>query len=772
MIAPQLRAARSEHRGSESLIPTAPRTRLRSLWTALAVITFLHFPARSAEPEPSAKRSGDVTQARVLKEADSGENWLVNGGRFGGEHFSPLTQIDRTNVMRLGLAWVADIPSALGLNAEVLVVDGVAYLSGPFSLIFALNAETGTLLWQYDPKVRLDLSKSSSAAARYNRGVAVWDGTVYVGTADCRVVAIDAASGEKRWETNRICDPTEGGGTGITGAPRVGAGKVFVGYLAAGAHKARGSLVALDAKSGEELWRFWTVPGDPARGFEGEHLKQASKTWTGGFAKKGGGTVWEAIRYDPVTGFVIFGTASTVPFNAKLRGPGDNLFTNCVMAVDAETGAYRWHYQTVPSDAWGYDATMPLIVTDLEFAGKKRRVVMQVPKNGFLYLLDAHTGELLAADPISKVTWATHVDLETGRPVEVAGARYYESNEPNYAVRLFPSGVTGAHSWHAMSYSPLTRLLYIPVIGLPTTFSVGALGGRGARVEPMGYGPEEEMPPDVGKLVAWDPARRERRWAVDYPMPMNGGVLSTAGGLVFQGTATGELAAYDAGSGARFWAHKTGSSIQAAPVSYRVGGEQYVAVAVGHTGGLGNLIPTRSTGPDAWGPPRVLAYKLDASVELQLPEPRRVPVPRPPSRTASAAQVERGARLFQESCETCHGARGIGVGERRLDGAIPDLRYMPPEVHAEWHGIVLGGNRRLLGMLSFAGSLNAEDSEALHAFVIEQAWKAYEKSLTRAARQLLPKGQCARPWRLQIPRSVSRAFALEAFATRMEKPTG
>ncbi len=700
----------------------------------LVLVAFLQASGQAAEPEIAAQRFGDVTESRVLKER-TGENWLVNGGRFTGLHFSPLAQIDRDNVKQLGLAWATDLPSPLGLTAEPLVVDGVLYLSGSLSRVFALDAATGSLLWKFDPQVRMDLSFANSLFARWNRGVAVWEGAVYVGTSDCRVVAIDAARGAKLWEA-RICDPRQGSGAGITGAPRVGAGKVFMGYAAtsgttsASGFKPRGSIVALDAKNGAELWRFWTVPGDPAEGFESEQLEQASETWTGGFAKGGGGTVWEGIRYDPETGFVIFGTASTMPLNVALRGPGDNLFTNSIVAVDAETGAYRWHYQTVPSDAWAYDSASPLVIANLELDGKARRVVMEAPKNGFLYLLDARSGELLAADPIARVNWASHVDLETGRPVEVPGARYYEKDHPDRAVVLYPN-MAGAHNWHAMSYSPLTRLLYIPILDMPTTISAGTRGA-GARAD---YGTDEDLPPGVGKLVAWDPEKRERRWAVDYTLPVNGGVLSTAGGLVFQGTARGEFRAHAADSGAQLWAHKTGSAIQAAPVSYRVGDVQYVAVAAGLGGGFATGLPTRSSSPDARGPARLLAYKIGGTQELPPAAPLQVTVPKPPPRTASAAQIERGAILFGEvHCGTCHGVGTIGIGERRLGGALPDLRYMPEHVHEEWQGIVLGGNRSRQGMPSFREKLSAEDSEAIHAYVIEQAWKVYESSRARPAR--------------------------------------
>ena len=679
-------------------------------------------PDATQAPEPAA---GNVTESRVLAEADSGDNWLVNGGRFSGEHFSPQSRISDENVGELGLAWAADIPSPIGLSAEPLVIDGVVYLTGIRSVVYALDATDGALLWQFDPQVRLDMGFGNSLWSRWNRGVAVWEGRVYVGTGDCRLVAIDAAAGAQLWEA-AVCDPTEGMGPGITGAPRVGGGRVYMGY--AGSDTAvRGSVTAFDADSGEELWRFWTVPGDPENGFESDVLEMASRTWTGGWAQAGGGAVWDGIRYDPETGLVIFGTASTVPLNVAMRGPGDNLFTNSVVAVDAETGAYRWHYQTVPEDAWDYDATMPKIVTDITFQGRSRRVVLEAPKNGFLYVLDANTGRLLAADAIATVTWASGIDAETGRPVVNPEAQYF-TDPSGAAVRVWPN-VWGSHNWQPMSYSPVTGLVYIPVADMPSTYVGGDLLGMGVDIEALGYGPDEEIPPDVGRLLAWDPAAREARWTVDHPIAYNGGVLSTAGNLVFQGTATGEFRAYAADTGERLWSVETGSSIQAAPVSYRAGEEQYVLVAIGRSGGIVGSAESRTAAPHARGPARVLAFKLGGNAAMPAPTPP-VPVPEPPARLAGAEEVGAGKALWGAyGCTGCHGAHALGVGSRALGGALPDLRYMPPSAHEEWDPVVLEGTRAAAGMPGFAAAgMSPEDSRALQAYVVDRAWAAYEQT--------------------------------------------
>ena len=666
--------------------------------------------------DPSVEMSaGDVNESRVMAEARTGENWLVNGGRFSGEHFSPLRAINPETIDRLELAWFAPIPS-FTMVAEPIVVDGVIYLSGALNRVFALDARTGEMLWTFDPQIRLDISHGNSYGSRMNRGVAVWEGRVYVGTGECMLVAIDAETGERLWESP-VCDPTEGFGAHVRGAPRVGGGLVYIGY--SGTTSARGSLVAFDAETGEEAWRFWTVPGDPDLGFETPELEMASGTWTGGWSKSGGGSVWEGIRYDPVTGSVFFGTAAAGPLNPDMRGPGDALFTNAIMAVDAQTGTYKWHYQTVPEDAWDYDAAMPFVVTELNYAEGPRRVVMQAPKNGFYYVLDAETGQLLAADPIVEVTWASHVDLETGRPVELPGARYYANEDPEELVLVKPQAA-GAHNWYPMSFSPRTGLVYVPVQDIHSYYS--AFGPYGFHLE----GPEEPLPMGSGKLLAWDPVGQKVRWTVEYPLPYNSGVLSTGGGLVFQGTAGGEFIAYRDTTGERLWSRETGTSILAAPVSYQLQGEQYVLVGAGVGGGNGMITPSHSSTPESAGPSRLFAFKLGG--EAVLPEPPPVAaVPRPPPRMGTPDALVRGKAIWN-TCGHCHGAEVNGVGPRRLPGVVPDLRYMSAQSHADWAAIVLEGSRNEQGMPGFGDYLSAEDAHALQAYVIAQSWALYEES--------------------------------------------
>src|SRR6266568_2794525 len=391
-------------------------------------------------------KPGDVNEARVTSDAAAGNNWFLNGRTFDASHFSPLRQITDKNIVGLGLAWSLNIDSAMGVVSEPIIVDGVIYFSAPLSKVYAVDAYSGKLLWQFDPQVRLDQAINGSYSARTNGGVAVWDGKVYVGTGDCRLVAIDAASGKQAWESP-VCDATQ---TGITGAPHVAKGRVFMGYNGSD-DGVRGSLVAFDAESGKEVWRFWTVPGNPTKPFETKALEMAAKTWSGKDSWKiGGGDVWNAITYDPTTDLVIFGTAGAgVDYGelSSIKVSGDKLFAGCIIAVNAATGEYAWHFQT---SAPGLQTeNNHILISDLVIDGEKRHVAMTVPKNGFFYALDAKTGKLLSAKPLVKVAWASSYNLKTGRPVK------------------FPVSQGGGkqwtvHNWWPMSYNPGTGLVYVP----------------------------------------------------------------------------------------------------------------------------------------------------------------------------------------------------------------------------------------------------------------------------------------------------------------------
>jgi quinohemoprotein ethanol dehydrogenase len=645
----------------------------------------------SAVNHQAASTAGDVTDARVIAAAPRGRNWLVLGGDFGSRHFSPLTQVDAGNVARLGLAWALDIDSPMGLATEPIVVDGTIYASASLDRIFAVDAASGRPLWQFAPRVRLSVMRNSWAA-RTNRGVAVYRGKVYFGTGDCRLFALDAATGKELWSSPVCVDTTQ---TGITGAPAVGDGKVYIGYNGSDTG-VRGSLVAFDAATGKLAWRFWNVPGDPSRGFENKALRLAAKTWSGDrWWQVGGGAVWDSITYDPVTGYVIYGTAGATPNElfgdrANMKVGGQRLFAGCIVAVKAATGEYVWHYQTsIESE------NFHVLVTGLTIGGTKRRVVMTVPRNGTFFLLDAATGKLLA-----KKDLATAHGRQTGLSTDVRRPR-------------------SGHNWWPMSYDPITRLVYIP------TYDDVA--------HPTGYQNQA-----TGRLIAWDPLTESARWTVPQQLSTNSGVLTTAGNLVFQGQGTGEFDAYSADRGKKLWSVATGSAIDSVPVTYMVGHDQYVLmpVGLGSASRLFGPVSTMATPESKLGPSRLLAFRLGGTLPFPYPHVIILRVPRPPEQTADVAAIARGQKVFYKfMCDDCHSPEADGSGQWQLNGTIPDLRYMPADVHDQFLAIVLGGTHRANGMPGFGDGagfpltttkMSVAEALALHAYLIDLQWKAFQ----------------------------------------------
>ncbi|MDE0283435.1 MAG: PQQ-dependent dehydrogenase, methanol/ethanol family [Gammaproteobacteria bacterium] len=662
--------------------------------------------------------------------ADSSENdWPVHGQSHQEQRFSLLDQVTTKNVHNLQPEWYLDIPSIDdGLAATPIIRDGIIYMSSSFANIYAVDAANGEPLWHYDPQTSVHSGFSNSWAARVNRGVAVADGLVFVGTPDCRLVAVSAKSGELRWQT-LTCDPSAE--YAITGAPRVANGKVFIGNGISD-FGARGYVSAYDAATGDFIWRFWTVPGNPDDGHENEIMEMAAETWADGWAPNGGASAWDAIVFDPEFNQLYIGTDSAIPYDPSERSPGggDHLFTNSIIALDADTGAYKWHYQTVPNDAWDYNAANHIILADLQISGESRQVLMQAPKNGFFYVLDRQTGALISARPYIGVTWATHIDLKTGRPVERPEARYYK-NQPRRAT-IVPS-LLGGHNWHPMSYNPPAGLVYIPAHEFKTTYWINPdakLGGvmsdyYGDDLDEKKAGLKPETQNTIGRLIAWDPVRAEAKWAVNHELPMNGGVMSSAGGLVFQGTATGQFNAYDANTGKRLWSYDVQASVQAPPVSYRIDDKQYVLAAVGGSGIARFMVPLYGTGKNALGPSRLVAFTLDGRDSLPAPVLHQAEVPRPPELTASAEDIRRGAEIYEvAACSVCHAS--VAVGRRPLT-SVPDLRYMTPETHKDFRNIVLRGYRRPTGMISYDGLLDEADVDVLHAFLISRQWELYQQ---------------------------------------------
>lgn len=666
-------------------------------------------------PAETAGKPADVTEARVGSPDSAANNWLLNGRTFDEGHFSPLKQIADQNVKGLGLAWFLDIDSAMGVVSEPIVVDGVIYVSAPMSKVYAVDAVSGKVIWKFDPHIRLNLAINGSYSARTNAGVAVWDGKVYVGTGDCRLIAIDGAAGTQLWEAT-VCDPTQ---TGITGAPHIAKGRVLMGFNGSD-DGVRGALIAYDAQTGKEVWRFWTVPGDPSKPYETKALEMAAKTWSGKDAWKiGGADVWNAITYDEATNLVIFGTAGAgVDYGelSSIKVTGDKLFSGCIIAVNAETGEYAWYFQT--SAPGMQTENNHILMADLTFDGQKRHVAMTAPKNGFFYVLEAKTGKLLSAKPLVKTVWATSIDMATGRAVETpksaGGGRQWT-----------------VHNWWPMSYSTLTGLVYIPT----TDRKADAKGVVESGESSVGL---------EGRLIAWDPASQTARWSVEEPIATNGGVLSTAGNLVFQGQGTGEFAAYTADSGQKVWSIKTGSAIESIPVTFSVKGEQYVITPVGWGSGSRLFAPARTmvTAESAYGPARLLAFKLGVTTAYAPPSAVIPSVPEPPKLTASQETTHKGEVLYQKFvCDGCHSPDTDGSRAWVLGGAIPDLRYMPADVHKDWYAIVLGGSHWDKGMPGFAdppkfafphAKMTVQDADAIHAYVIAQSWKAYRGDQSEA----------------------------------------
>ncbi len=672
-------------------------------------------PVKTSSVSPASR----VTE-KMIEQTEKGNredgNWLAHGRTFSEQRFSPLKQINDKNVGKLGLAWSYRLDVDRGTEATPIVIDGVMYTTGAFSIVYALAADTGKLLWKYDPKVPRDFAVHACCDA-VNRGVAVLEGRVYVGTLDGYLVALDARNGKVRWRVDTIIDRTRQ--YTITGAPRIARGRILIGNGGA-EFGVRGYVSAYDAKSGKLAWRFFTVPGDPKKGFESSVMEKAAKTWTGKWYEYGGGgTVWDSMAYDPALNLLYIGVGNGAPWNRLHRSPdgGDNLYLSSIVALKADSGEYAWHYQTTPGDRWDYTATQHLILAELMIDGRKRNVILQAPKNGFFYVLDRATGELISAEKYVNVNWASHVDLKTGRPFETGEADY--TKEPKL---VWPSPY-GGHNWQPMSFSPQTGLVYIPAQDVPFVY------GHDAAFKPRLRGFNNGLlflgvPEDAagvktileitgGKLSAWDPVQQKEVWKVSYPHPFNAGTLATAGNLVFTGTADGQVAAYSADKGETLWQAEAQTGVIAPPMTYMVNGEQYVTVMVGWGGALGLVGGDMAKAANVRCISRVLTFKVGGSATLPALAPEAA-TPDPPALTASESEVAKGRDLFNQYCVFCHGAAAVG------GGVIRDLRHLPAERHKVFVGSVLGG-LPARGMPSYNSVLTVEEVKAIQAYIIKRA---------------------------------------------------
>lgn len=670
----------------------------------------------------NATSSAHEVSDSTLRAADADTaNWLTYGRTYSEQRHSPLRAVNDTSVARLGLAWSVDMQTLHGLEATPLVKDGVMYLTSTWSVVYALDARTGKVLWRHDPAARKDHDKFMCCGV-VNRGVALYRGRVYVGTMDGRLVALDEKSGEQVWSVQTT--PVDSAYS-ITGAPRIAGGMVIIGN-AGSEYAVRGYVSAYDAMTGALKWRTYMVPGDPSKPFESDALRRAAATWSGEWWKGGGGaSPWDPIVYDPALDLVYIGTANPSPWYPELRGTvvGDNLYGSSIVALNARTGEMVWHYQTTPGDAWDFDATQPIVLADLTIDGTPRRVLMQANKNAFFYVIDRATGALISAKPFASQTWATGID-STGRPIIVPEAIASSGK----ATVVTPANF-GAHNWNPVSFNPATGLAYLAVVDEGTDFHAvdpkfelkptDRTLGRDPRYRGPMMAKAAAMVPK-GRLIAWDPVAGREAWRAPHPIVRSGGTLSTAGNLVFQGRVDGVFAAYRATDGAMLWQFDAGVGIAAGPMTYAVGDTQYVAVLSGPPA-------IYSDAGARAGPGRLLVFALGGTAKLPPPVAPRGPIPAPTFEVAAtAADIAEGGALFTSYCARCHSFSSNLV----KGGAVPDLRRTTAETHATIDSIVLGGARRQLGMPSFAKDLAAAQVRMIQAYVLDQARRESRLAIT------------------------------------------
>lgn len=710
-----------------------------------------HFLATIAAACLLAGCSADKTPEMAIGPDD----WATTGGDFGKSHHSALTDITADNVDQLGLAWQVELGTNRVLEATPIVIDGVMYTSGVAGRAYAFDAATGKELWRFEPEIDMQVNRTVCCDMA-NRGVAVSRGKVFVAALDAQLYALDAKTGKVVWKANTVDDPQRG--INSTGAPEV-AGEVVVIGNGGAEYDVRGYVSAYDLETGKLAWRFHTVPRDPKLGKQ-DHpdLEAAVTTWDpdSRWDIGGGGTPWDAINYDPETGLVIVGTGNGGPYHTSRRSPkgGDQLYLGSLVALDARTGRVKWHYQETPGDDWDYTSTQPMILTDMKIDGKDRPVVLHAPKNGFLYVIDRRDGKLLRANPIVRVNWTKGIDPATGKPIPNPEAADY-----GVSPKVVFPGTPGARNWHPASFDPATGLYYAPVLDIGNLLFMTP--GKKPLAKKMLNNDAAliftsdleaalpTLPPPVGEAVRALPAfamAQKTPWtsqlrAIDpltgktvWAKPMDGwqdrgGTLTTASGLLFQGNLAGQLRVFDKANGNLLKTIETGTTILAAPMTYRVKGVQYVAVMAAWGGGGFPYVPRYSAAYKRGNQGRLLVFKLGGG---PVPIPEELPplevASEPPAQKpgVTPAVIAKGQGLFFGNCALCHANQHRSI--------TPDLRRMQPATHAAFREIVLEGLLLVNGMPRWDDRLKPDDVDAIHAYLIDAQGKTRQDELAKQKR--------------------------------------
>jgi len=655
-----------------------------------------------------------VTDADIARTTNTAD-WLAYGRTHDEQRFSPITDVNATNVGQLGVAWHLDLPDDIGLVSTPLVANGVLYFTGSMNVVRAVDARSGKLLWTHDPQVAREIAGHKKTGWMHSRGLSLYGNKLFSATWDGRLQALDLESGKLIWSTRTfdLGEPLY-----ITGAPKAFKGKVLIGNGGTETGPSRGYVSAYETNTGKLAWRFYIVPGNPADGFENDAMEVAALTWTGKWWEHGGGgNAWHAFTYDEELDTLYIGTGNGSPWNQKLRSPdgGDNLFLCSIVALDPDTGKYRWHYQTTPGETWDYNSNMDIVLADLDIKGKPVKAILHAPKNGFFYVLDRTNGKLISAEPFADVTWATHIDKTTGRPVERSGARYEDGSE-----NVTP-GPYGAHNFQAMSFNPLTGLVYLPTIHMSVDY-IDKAYDQTWRSVPFEGGTAvdyvESNPPRsyAGSLQAWDPVAQRQVWAVEQKAPMAAGTLTTAGDLVFQGRIDGLLKAYHARTGQELWSFDAGLGISAPPITYKLGDTQYLSILVGYGGGYASRL---TPGPENLGwsygvhTRRLLTFALNGKdVVPGQPAPFFVSPILEPGFVVDTELAKEGEKLYlTKFCYACHGVGGVA------GGMAPDLRASAiplSEMEAAFRSVVRDGERLARAMPGFPDITDAQLTAIRH----------------------------------------------------------